>query len=205
MHTYCGVLPRQLPPEPFSWLSTPSYPLEVSQIYASLQSPLSIDCSSHQNAHSFHSFVGTSTMVHAHEHNHADSVMYAPSAGTMPIPNKHVPAAAPIELYSPSTPLRPLELEQELASHPDKGFVCQLIQNLIDRCRIGYHGPQFTHIAPHLPSAFTHSNVVDNALAKECQAGRMAGPYTRPPYPNLHCSGLVVVPKKDGGRRLIYH
>ena len=58
-------------------------------------------------------------MVHAHEDNHADSVMYAPFAGTMPIPNWHVPTAAPIELHNPSTPLRPLELEQELASHPD--------------------------------------------------------------------------------------
>ena len=33
----------------------------------------------------------------------------------------------------------------------------------------------------------------------------MAGPYTCPPYPNLRCSGLGVVPKKDGGWRLIYH
>ena len=33
----------------------------------------------------------------------------------------------------------------------------------------------------------------------------MAGPYTRPPYPNLRRSGLGVVPKKDGGWGLIYH
>ena len=33
----------------------------------------------------------------------------------------------------------------------------------------------------------------------------MAGPYTHPPLPNLRCSGLGVVPKKDGGWRVIYH
>ena len=33
----------------------------------------------------------------------------------------------------------------------------------------------------------------------------MAGPYTLPPLPNLRCSGLGVVPKKDGGWRVICH
>lgn len=121
------------------------------------------------------------------------------------MPSGIVPAAAPIELHNPSTPLRPLELERELASHPDRGFVGQLIHNLVHGCRIGYDGPQFAHIAPHLPSAYAYSTVVDSAIAKECQANRMAGPYPYPPLPNLRCSGLGVVPKKDGSWRLIYH
>jgi len=29
----------------------------------------------------------------------------------------------------------------------------------------------------------------------------MAGPYNTPPYSNLHCSGVGVAPKKDGGWR----
>ena len=33
----------------------------------------------------------------------------------------------------------------------------------------------------------------------------MAGPYSTPPYSNLRCSGIGVVPKKDGGWRLINH
>ena len=33
----------------------------------------------------------------------------------------------------------------------------------------------------------------------------MAGPFPQPPLPNLRCSGLGVVPKKDGGWRVIYH
>ena len=33
----------------------------------------------------------------------------------------------------------------------------------------------------------------------------MAGPYSYPPLPDLRCSGMEVVPKKDGGWRVIYH
>ena len=33
----------------------------------------------------------------------------------------------------------------------------------------------------------------------------MAGPYHHTPLPNLHCSGLGVVLKKDGGWRVIHH
>ena len=48
-------------------------------------------------------------------------------------------------------------------------------------------------------------HIITESLAKECAAGRMAGPYSHPPLPNLRCSGLGVVPKKDGGWRVIYH
>ena len=33
----------------------------------------------------------------------------------------------------------------------------------------------------------------------------MAGPYKSPPYHTLQCSGVGVVPKNDGGWRLINH
>ena len=47
--------------------------------------------------------------------------------------------------------------------------------------------------------------VCSGACAQGCAAGRMAGPFPFPPLPNLRCSGLGVVPKKDGGWRIIYH
>lgn len=103
------------------------------------------------------------------------------------------------------TPLRLLELERELANHPDKGFISQLIRNIRHGCAIGYAGPEFMHLAHHLPSALAHPAVIDEALKRECRAGRMAGPYSHPPCKNLRCSGLCVVPKKDGVSRVIYH
>ena len=63
-------------------------------------------------------------------------------------------------LLSCTTLLWPLELKQELSFHPDKGFVGQLI---VHWCHIGYHCSHFTHIAPNVPSTFTHSNVVDRS------------------------------------------
>ena len=41
-----------------------------------------------------------------------------------------------------------------------------------------------------------HPKVIDEALLKEVAENRMAGLYDSPPYCNLRCSGVGVVPKK---------
>ncbi len=109
------------------------------------------------------------------------------------------------DLSSIDTSLRPLEFERELRYHPDKGFVSRLLTHLRHGFNIGYNGPQFMHIAQHLPTAHTHAHIIDAAIAKECHACRMAGPFPTPPLTNMRCSGLGVVPKKDGGWRVICH
>ena len=111
----------------------------------------------------------------------------------------------PIDQHRLVSPLRSLELQRELFHHPNKGFVRQLIKDIRHGCNIGYNGPHFAHTAPHLPTASANAHIISEALAKECAAGRMAGPFPFPPLPNLRCSGLGVVPKKDGGWRIIYH
>ena len=103
------------------------------------------------------------------------------------------------------TPLRPLIIEWELVNHPDKAFVKQLILNLVHGCSIGYHGPQFAANAKHLSSALQHTNIIDESLRKETEAGRILGPFHTPLLPNLRCSGLGAIPKHDGGLRIIYH
>ena len=105
------------------------------------------------------------------------------------------------------TPLRPLIIERELADHPDKAFVKQLISNLIHGCSNGYHGPhdQFAANAKHLSSALQHTNIIDESLRKETEAGRILGPFHTPSLPNLQCSGLGAIPKHYGGWRIIYH
>ena len=114
----------------------------------------------------------------------------------------------PVKLSGPGsrTPLRPLVIERELAvNHPDKAFVKQLISDLVHGCSIGYHGPQFGANAKHLSSALQHTNIIDESLKKETEAGRILGPFYTPPLPNLRCSGLGAIPKHDGGWRIIYH
>ena len=70
---------------------------------------------------------------------------------------------------------------------------------------IGYLGPQFAHSANNLASASWQPKVIDSALQKECEAGRILGPFQSPPLPNFRSSGLGLVPKHDGGWRIMYH
>ena len=105
----------------------------------------------------------------------------------------------------PWTPLRPFILERELSDHPDKVFVRQLIDNLRRGCAIGYTGPQFDYFASNLQSAYQQPEVIDATLNEECSAGRILGPFDQPPLPNFRTSGLGLVPKHDGGWRIIYH
>ena len=59
--------------------------------------------------------------------------------------------------------------------------------------------------AKHFSSALQNPDVIDKSLRKEIEAGHILGPFDNPPLPNLQCSGLGVVPKRDGGWRIIYH
>ena len=116
-----------------------------------------------------------------------------------------VPDPPPITSHAPHTPLRPQVFARFLSSHPDEAFVSELIHSLTHGFSIGYTGPRTPLTAPNLRSASEHPHIVDKALQKEVAELRMAGPYPNPPYTNLRCSGLGVVPKKDGTWRLINH
>ena len=54
-------------------------------------------------------------------------------------------------------------------------------------------------------SAYQHPTTIDATLEKECQLGRILGPFQYPPLPNFQASGLGLIPKHDGGWRIIYH
>lgn len=86
-----------------------------------------------------------------------------------------------------------------LAHHPEQAFAPKLIQYLTFSFDIGYFGPHIPLLAKNLNLAFEHP------LQKEVANYRMAGPYPTPPYPNLHYSGLRVVPKKDRSWIFINH
>ena len=122
----------------------------------------------------------------------------------MAVPTRH--KAAPPRGNSglskplPWTPLRPFILE--LSDHPDRVFVRQLIENLRQGCKIGYSGPQFTHLASNLESASQKPQVIDAILRDKCAAGQILSPYDRPPLPNFHTSGPNMM--GDGGLFTIY-
>ena len=59
--------------------------------------------------------------------------------------------------------------------------------------------------ASNLLSTFQHTHIIDEEIAKECDAGRILGPFETPPLENLKCSGVGVVPRKNGKWRMIHH
>ena len=54
-----------------------------------------------------------------------------------------------------------------------------------------------------MKSAETNKNELLSIVHKEIHLGRMSGPFASPPISNLKCNPVGVLPKKDGGWRLI--
>ena len=88
---------------------------------------------------------------------------------------------------SVSTPINIEVLEHELLPHPDRTFVNYLLNSLRFGTHIGYTGPQSPRVSHNLLSASQHPEVVTRNLAKEVNLGRVAGPFTSPPLPDLQC------------------
>eukprot|EP00731_Ephydatia_muelleri_P031197 Em0022g711a len=103
------------------------------------------------------------------------------------------------------TPLRRSSCERELANHSDKAWVSWLLDGITNGVPIGYNGPQFLNIAHNLVSALYHLGIVKEELSHEIKAGRVRGPFLKPPLPNFRTLGLGYVPKKNGKWRVILH
>ncbi len=116
-----------------------------------------------------------------------------------------IPEARAIEQHAVVTPIDATCLHQYLQAHPNRQLTNYLVTAFRDGFRIGHKGPRVTHYAPNLPSAFAHPEAIDRALAKEVSIGRIAGPFSSPPFTNLQCSGLGLVPKDGAGWRLIFY
>ena len=52
----------------------------------------------------------------------------------------------------------------------------------------------------NMPSAYAHSEIVDNYLKEELGFGSIAGPFKSPPFPNLHINRFGVIPKSTPGK-----
>ena len=100
-------------------------------------------------------------------------------------------------------PVNIMNLTAELKHHPDQQYSASLLHDLQWGRNIGYTRPRFARITPNLKSAHLHPEAISAALAKEVSNSHTAGPFLSPPIPNLQCSPLGVVPKKDGTWRII--
>ena len=71
--------------------------------------------------------------------------------------------------------------------------------------RLQYSGPRLPRFSRNLPSLGINKQVAEEKIQKEVSLGRVAGPFSQPPFPTLQVSSLGLVPKKDGDYRLIHH
>ena len=86
----------------------------------------------------------------------------------------------------------------------------RLTQFLIDGFSFGFHvgfvGTSQLRLASNLCSAKDQPEILAAKLEKEWCAGRIVGPFSRPPFDNFISSPLGVVPKKTPGEfRIIHH
>ena len=109
-----------------------------------------------------------------------------------------VPVAPPPSSLKPSTPVNVRRMKALLADHPEQDFAQYVTSGLKNGFSIGFNGSGRRTSSPNLPSAFDNAAIISDYLKNACQRGETAGPYLTPPLPDLHCSGLGIVPKKNG-------
>lgn len=108
-----------------------------------------------------------------------------------------------------SPPVTPVKVDQ-LDNFLKHGYDSVLQQYLIDGFRFGFRinfvGESAVSECSKLKSALSHPDITATKIRKECDAGRLVGPFTTPPFRNFCMSPLGLVPKKDPNEyHLIHH
>ena len=108
-----------------------------------------------------------------------------------------------------SPPVTPVNVDQ-FDNSLKHGYDSVLRQYLIDGFRFGFWinflGERAVSECCNLKSALSHPDKTATKIRKECDAGRLAGPFTTPPFRNFRTSPVGLVPKKDPNEyRLIHH
>ena len=117
----------------------------------------------------------------------------------MPLPTVVLPTEAL------PTPVKAKNLEVYLTGYQEASRK-HLLTGFSHGFRLHFQGPQEGSCSNNLVSASEHADIVDQKLAKEIQAGRIIGPFEKPPLHNLKVSPLGVIPKKvQGEYRMIHH
>ena len=111
-----------------------------------------------------------------------------PSVGP-PTPPAHVAFPLP-------TPVNSQSLQRAPQGY-DPVETTFLVDGFIHGFHINYFGiPTLSSLHNH-PSASAHRDIVTKKLTKELSLGRIAGPFSSPPFLNFQSSPLCVVPKKE--------
>ena len=104
------------------------------------------------------------------------------------------------------TPVKISPLLALLEQYPPRAQAEKLQTGFTQGFRLGFIGPRIGRDAPNLQSVRQRTQMALEKLDKEVSLGRMAGPFTTPPFENLCISPIGLVPKAEAGQfRLIHH
>ena len=99
--------------------------------------------------------------------------------------------------YVPPMPIKISRLSEQLQHHPDSKKVNYILEGLTKGFDLEYSGPFEPKTPDNLSIADQDPQVIRNKLHKEIKLGRMVGPFTEPLFPDLNCSPVGLVPKKE--------
>ena len=85
--------------------------------------------------------------------------------------------------FSKVCPLQADQFAYELKNPHNQPMVANLLKGIREGFEIGYDGPEISREISDLKSARDHPEVVLGYLGKECQRGRIGGPFEEPPFP----------------------
>ena len=91
-----------------------------------------------------------------------------------------------------------------LSRYPDKSSALALDEGLIKGFKLMHSGSRLPVNAKHLTYAYQHTHFLQDKIDKDVEQSRVAGPFNPPMY-NFHISPIDIVPKADGGSRMIMH
>ena len=99
------------------------------------------------------------------------------------------------------------QFEAELRDYPDQAAASYFLTGLREGFRTGFVASSVSlrSASTNMSSALVHPSVIDAYLETEVSCGRVAGPFTTLPCPELHISRFGVIPKNNqpGQWRLI--
>lgn len=103
------------------------------------------------------------------------------------------------------SPINLQVLEEQISNYPDKDAARLLIEGFQFGFRLGYTGSRESRHARNHTSARLLSHIALQKLYDEVSLGRVAGPFTQSPFPNLIVSPIGLVEKATKGEfRLIF-
>ena len=121
-----------------------------------------------------------------------------------PVPVRSFSPLAPVHLVSP---LQLSQFQAELRDYPDQAAASYVLTGLKEGFHIGFEASSVAlrSASSNMHSALVHPSVIDAYLETEVSCGRVAGPFTTLPFPDLHISRFGVIPKNNqpGQWRLI--